>query len=71
IGFGKVLTLRCYFLGIKAVGRLSGFSGMAAILCAVGLSSLLRILTWDVNITPEVLIGASLAFIAMAAVWIL
>ncbi|MBH0026329.1 MULTISPECIES: MFS transporter [unclassified Pseudoalteromonas] len=68
---GNVQTLPSDLLGKKAVGTLSGFSGMAAKLGAVGLTSLVPILTADGNYTPAFVIGASLAIIAMAAVWIL
>ncbi|MEH6482039.1 MULTISPECIES: MFS transporter [Pseudoalteromonas] len=68
---GNVQTLPSDLLGKKAVGTLSGFSGMAAKLGAVGLTSLVPFLTADGNYTPAFVIGASLAIIAMAAVWIL
>ncbi|MBU2978352.1 MFS transporter [Alteromonas sp. C1M14] len=68
---GNVQTLPSDLLGKKAVGTLSGFSGMAAKLGAVGLTSLVPWLTADGNYTPAFVIGASLAIIAMAAVWIL
>lgn len=68
---GNVQTLPSDLLGKKAVGTLSGFSGMAAKLGAVGLTSLVPFLTADGNYTPTFVIGASLAIIAMAAVWIL
>ncbi|MCQ8879941.1 MFS transporter [Pseudoalteromonas shioyasakiensis] len=68
---GNVQTLPSDLLGKKAVGTLSGFSGMAAKLGAVGLTSLVPILTAGGNYTPAFIIGASLAIIAMAAVWIL
>lgn len=68
---GNVQTLPSDLLGKKAVGTLAGFSGMAAKLGAVGLTSLVPILTADGNYTPAFVIGASLAIIAMAAVWIL
>lgn len=68
---GNVQTLPSDLLGKKAVGTLSGFSGMAAKLGAVGLTSLVPYLTADGNYTPAFVIGASLAIIAMAAVWIL
>jgi ACS family hexuronate transporter-like MFS transporter len=61
---GNVQTLPSDLLGKKAVGTLAGFSGMAAKLGAVGLTSLVPILTADGNYTP-------LAIIAMLAVWIL
>ncbi len=68
---GNVQTLPSDLLGKKAVGTLAGFSGMAAKLGAVGLTSLVPILTADGNYTPVFVIGASLAIIAMAAVWFL
>lgn len=68
---GNVQTLPSDLLGKKAVGTLAGFSGMAAKLGAVGLTSLVPWLTADGNYTPAFIIGASLAIIAMAAVWIL
>tara|TARA_B100002003_G_scaffold198349_1_gene188992 strand:+ start:219 stop:1529 length:1311 start_codon:yes stop_codon:yes gene_type:complete len=68
---GNVQTLPSDLLGKKAVGTLSGFSGMAAKLGAVGLTSLVPYLTADGNYTPAFVIGASLAITAMAAIWIL
>ncbi|XOV78834.1 MAG: MFS transporter [Aestuariibacter sp.] len=68
---GNVQTLPSDLLGKKAVGTLAGFSGMAAKLGAVGLTSLVPFLTADGNYTPAFVIGASLAIIAMASVWIL
>lgn len=68
---GNVQTLPSDLLGKKSVGTLSGFSGMAAKLGAVGLTSLVPMLTADGNYTPAFIIGASLAIIAVAAVWLL
>lgn len=68
---GNVQTLPSDLFGKKAVGTLSGFSGMAAKLGAVGLTSLVPILTADGNYTPAFVIGASLAITAMLAVLIL
>lgn len=68
---GNVQTLPSDLLGKKAVGTLAGFSGMAAKLGAVALTSLVPILTADGNYTPAFIIGASLAIIAMAAIWLL
>lgn len=74
-GFQTVIsnlqTLPSDLYGKKSVGTLSGFSGMAAKLGALGLTALVPILTADGNYTPAFVIGASLAVIAMAAVWIL
>jgi ACS family hexuronate transporter-like MFS transporter len=64
-------TLPSDLLGKKAVGTLSGFSGMAAKLGAVGLTSLVPYLTAGGNYTPAFVIGASLAITAMLAVWVL
>jgi len=68
---GNVQTLPSDLYGKKAVGTLAGFSGMAAKLGALALTSLVPILTADGNYTPAFVIGASLAIIAMAAVWFL
>ncbi|AFT94361.1 hexuronate transporter (MFS) [Alteromonas macleodii str. 'Balearic Sea AD45'] len=68
---GNVQTLPSDLLEKKSVGTLSGFSGMAAKLGAVGLTSLVPMLTADGNYTPAFIIGASLAIIAAAAVWLL
>ena len=74
-GFQTVIsnlqTLPSDLYGKRSVGTLSGFSGMAAKLGALGLTALVPILTADGNYTPAFVIGASLAVIAMAAVWIL
>lgn len=68
---GNVQTLPSDLFGKKAVGTLSGFSGMAAKLGAVGLTSLVPWLTADGNYTPAFVIGASLAIIAIVAIWTL
>ena len=68
---GNVQTLPSDLFGKKAVGRLAGFSGMAAKLGALGLTALVPILTADGNYTPAFVIGASLAVIAMLAIWVL
>jgi ACS family hexuronate transporter-like MFS transporter len=68
---GNVQTLPSDLYGKKAVGTLAGLSGMAAKLGALGLTALVPILTADGNYTPAFVIGASLAVIAMLAVWIL
>jgi ACS family hexuronate transporter-like MFS transporter len=68
---GNVQTLPSDFYGGKSVGTLAGFSGMAAKLGAVGLTSLVPWLTSGGNYTPAFVIGAGLAVIAMASIWIL
>lgn len=68
---GNVQTLPSDLLGKKAVGTLAGFSGMAAKLGAVGLTALVPYLTADGNYAPAFIIGATLAIVAMAAVWVL
>jgi ACS family hexuronate transporter-like MFS transporter len=68
---GNVQTLPSDLLGKKSVGTLAGFAGMAAKLGAVGLTTLVPWLTADGNYFPAFAIGASLAIIAMASVWIL
>ncbi|WP_049722678.1 MFS transporter [Gilvimarinus polysaccharolyticus] len=68
---GNVQTLPSDFFGGKSVGTLAGFSGMAAKLGAVGLTSLVPWLTADGNYTPAFIIGAGLAVTAMASIWLL
>jgi len=68
---GNIQTLPSDLFSGKTVGTLAGFSGMAAKLGAVGLTSLVPWLTADGNYSPAFVIGASLAIIAMLSVWIL
>ncbi len=68
---GNVQTLPSDFFGGKTVGTLAGFSGMAAKLGAVGLTSLVPWLTSDGNYAPAFIIGAGLALIAVASIWLL
>ncbi|MCM4170126.1 MFS transporter [Arenibacter sp. TNZ] len=68
---GNVQTLPSDLFGGKTVGTLSGFSGMAAKLGAFGLTALVPWLTSGGNYTPAFVIGAALAIITMASVWIL
>ncbi|WP_300379073.1 MFS transporter [Henriciella sp.] len=68
---GNVQTLPSDFFGGKSVGSLAGFSGMAAKLGAAGLTYLVPWLTTGGNYTPAFVIGAALALIALASVWLL
>ncbi len=68
---GNVQTLPSDLLDGKSVGTLAGFSGMAAKFGAVGLTSLIPWLTSGGNYAPAFIIGASLAVIAAASIWIL
>lgn len=68
---GNVQTLPSDLFGGKTVGTLAGFAGMAAKLGAAGLTYLVPWLTSDGNYTPAFVIGAALAVIAMASIWIL
>ncbi|QXP57999.1 MFS transporter [Cellulophaga sp. HaHa_2_95] len=68
---GNVQTLPSDFFGGKTVGTLSGFSGMAAKLAVAGLTSLVPWLTKGGNYTPVFVIGAALALLALASVWVL
>lgn len=68
---GNVQTLPSDFFGGKTVGTLAGFSGMAAKLAVAGLTSLVPWLTSGGNYTPAFVIGATLALIAMASIWLL
>ena len=68
---GNVQTLPSDLYGGKTVGTLAGFSGMAAKLGAVGLTSLVPMLTAGGNYTPAFMIGAGLAISALASIWVL
>ena len=68
---GNVQTLPSDFFGGKTVGTLAGFAGMAAKLGAAGLTYLVPWLTSGGNYTPAFVIGAALALIAMASIWLL
>jgi ACS family hexuronate transporter-like MFS transporter len=68
---GNVQTLPSDLFGGKTVGTLAGLAGMAAKLGAVALTALVPWLTAGGNYTPAFVIGAALAVIAMASIWIL
>ena len=68
---GNVQTLPSDFFGGKTVGTLAGLAGMAAKLTAAGLIYLVPWLTSDGNYTPAFIIGAALALIALASIWVL
>ena len=68
---GNVQTLPSDFFGGKTVGTLAGLAGMSAKLGAVALTSLVPWLTSGGNYAPAFIIGAGLAVIAAASVWIL
>ncbi|MDF1767718.1 MFS transporter [Maricaulis sp.] len=67
---GNVQTLASDFLSGKSVGTLAGFAGMAAKLGAAGLTYLVPWLTLGGNYTPAFVIGAGLAVLALASVWL-
>jgi MFS transporter, ACS family, hexuronate transporter len=68
---GNVQTLPSDLFGKKTVGSLSGFSGTAAKLSGAGLVALVPMLTAGGNYSPAFIIGAALAFIVIASIWIL
>lgn len=68
---GNVQTLPSDLFGGKTVGTLSGFAGMAAKLGAFGLTIMVPWLTSGGNYTPAFVIGAALAIITVASVWVL
>lgn len=68
---GNIQTLPSDMFSGKTVGTLSGFAGMGAKLGAAGLTLLVTYITQGGNYTPAFLIGAALASITLAAVWIL
>ncbi|MEO0902027.1 MAG: MFS transporter [Bacteroidota bacterium] len=71
IAIGNVQTLPSDLFGGKSVGTLAGLAGMAAKLGAFGLTALVPWLTSGGNYTPAFIIGAALAIVTMASVWIL
>ena len=68
---GNVQTIPSDLFGKKSVGTLSGLAGTAAKLGAVGLTTLIPRLTSGGNYTPAFVIGAGLALIALASIWLL
>ena len=71
MAIGNVQTLPSDLFGGKTVGTLAGFAGMAAKLGAFGLTALVPWLTSGGNYTPAFVIGAALAIITMASIWLL
>lgn len=68
---GNVQTLPSDLFGSDTVGTLAGIAGTAAKLSAAGLTVLVPWLTAGGNYTSAFIIGAALAIIALAAVWVL
>jgi ACS family hexuronate transporter-like MFS transporter len=68
---GNVQTLPSDFFGGKTVGTLAGFSGMAAKFAVAGLIAVVPYVTAGGNYTLAFAIGAGLAILALAAIWIL
>ncbi|MGJ8743469.1 MFS transporter [Polaribacter sp.] len=68
---GNVQTLTSDLFSGKTVGTLAGFSGMAAKLTAAGLTYLVPWLTSGGNYTPAFIIGAALAILTLASIWVL
>lgn len=68
---GNVQTLPSDLYGGKTVGTLSGFAGTAAKLTGAGLTALVPWLTMGGNYTPVFVLGAVMALIAIAAIWLL
>ncbi len=68
---GSVQVLPADLFGSNSVGTLAGIAGMCAKFAAAGLVALVPILTAGGNYTPAFAIGAGLAIIAMASIWIL
>jgi len=68
---GNVQTLPSDLFGGKTVGTLAGIAGMAAKFSAAGLVRFVPWLTSDGNYSLAFAIGAGLALIAMASIWIL
>ena len=71
MAIGNVQTLPSDLFGGASVGTLAGLSGMAAKLGAVALTSLVPWLTSGGSYAPAFIIGAGLAVLAIASIWIL
>jgi ACS family hexuronate transporter-like MFS transporter len=68
---GNIQTLPSDFYGGKSVGSLAGYAGTAAKLTAAGLTYLIPWLTQGGNYAPAFIIGAALAVLGVASVWLL
>ncbi len=68
---GNVQTLPSDLFGGKTVGTLSGIAGTAAKLTGAGLTYLVPWLTFGGNYSPVFILGAVMAFIAIASIWFL
>jgi len=68
---GNVQTIPSDLFGKKTVGTLSGFAGTAAKLAVAGLTYFIPWITAGGNYTPAFIVGAVLAIIAMASIWLL
>lgn len=68
---GNVQTIPSDIFGGKVVGTLSGFAGTAAKLAGAALTAIIPFITTGGNYTPAFLVGGALAFIALAAIWML
>lgn len=68
---GNVQTLPSDLYGGKTVGTLAGFAGTAAKLTGAALTFFVPMLTMGGNYTPVFVLGAIMAMIAIAAIWIL
>ena len=67
---GNVQTLPSDLFSGKTVGTLSGFAGMAAKLDCCWSNYLVPWLTSGGNYTPAFVIGAALAILTLASVWV-
>ncbi len=67
---GNIQTLPSDFYGGKSVGSLAGYAGTAAKLTAAALTYLVPWLTQGGNYAPAFFIGASLAVLSVASVWL-
>ena len=68
---GNIQTLPSDLYGGKSVGSLAGYAGTAAKLTAAGLTYLIPWLTMGGNYAPAFIIGAALAVLSVASVWLL
>ena len=68
---GNIQTLPSDLYGGKSVGSLAGYAGTAAKLMVAGLTYLVPWLTVGGNYAPAFIIGAGLAVLSVASVWVL
>lgn len=70
VAVGNIQTLPSDLFGGKSVATLAGFAGTAAKLAVVGLNFLIPLITVE-SYAPAFAVGAALAILSVASVWVL